>query len=326
MRIQTFLGFIIIGLILSFSAPADAQWRGRGGEWEGRGDRGRDGDRGGGGFRGGFNPEEFWKGKDTNKDGIIAPDELDERTRRFFPGDKPVKISELVSQFEQRSREGGRGGDRGRDGDRDRGRDGDRDRGRDRDRNDREQNIEKPLVPGFGVEADEGATVPGFGPPEKGEMSNAQSGTPSTTSPSSSGSVGITGNSYVNGVFDKFDVDKNGVLEGDEIREARMPPTADANSDGKLTRDELVKAFPAKSLSTSSGSSHTGRRSYRFASAHDRLSGSAKSWIVSRDKNGDGQVAMHEFSSTWSESKIREFQKYDLNGDGIITAAEYESR
>ena len=43
---------------------------------------------------------------------------------------------------------------------------------------------------------------------------------------------------------------------------------------------------------------------------------------MSNDRNGDGQVAMSEFSRTWSSRTVAEFQRYDRNGDGIITAKE----
>ena len=41
-----------------------------------------------------------------------------------------------------------------------------------------------------------------------------------------------------------------------------------------------------------------------------------------KDTNGDGQVEMSEFSHSWSKSTAEEFQRLDLNGDGVITAQE----
>ncbi|MCL6505314.1 MAG: hypothetical protein K6T86_21780 [Pirellulales bacterium] len=43
------------------------------------------------------------------------------------------------------------------------------------------------------------------------------------------------------------------------------------------------------------------------------------------DANGDGQIAMSEFATTWTDAKVEEFMRYDLNGDGIITAAECQA-
>ena len=44
------------------------------------------------------------------------------------------------------------------------------------------------------------------------------------------------------------------------------------------------------------------------------------SWFVELDKNGDGQIALHE----WVEGgqNIGEFRRYDQNDDGLITAEE----
>jgi hypothetical protein len=45
-------------------------------------------------------------------------------------------------------------------------------------------------------------------------------------------------------------------------------------------------------------------------------------WYAQRDANGDGQVMMHEFAVSWSDRVVRDFQQFDLNRDGVITAAE----
>jgi Ca2+-binding EF-hand superfamily protein len=54
----------------------------------------------------------------------------------------------------------------------------------------------------------------------------------------------------------------------------------------------------------------------------DRLPEGLPDWFNSSDADGDGQVSMHEFASPLTEEKIAEFAKYDLNGDGFITADE----
>jgi Ca2+-binding EF-hand superfamily protein len=46
------------------------------------------------------------------------------------------------------------------------------------------------------------------------------------------------------------------------------------------------------------------------------------SWFTSRDKNKDGQIAMSEYRSSWSASAVRDFQRLDVNNDGVITAKE----
>ena len=45
-------------------------------------------------------------------------------------------------------------------------------------------------------------------------------------------------------------------------------------------------------------------------------------WFRQKDLNGDGQVTMAEFSREWTPEIAAEFNRYDLNHNGIITAAE----
>ncbi|MCI0334978.1 MAG: hypothetical protein L0228_17360 [Planctomycetes bacterium] len=64
------------------------------------------------------------------------------------------------------------------------------------------------------------------------------------------------------------------------------------------------------------------RRTYRFTPARERLPSDLPSWFKSQDKNGDGQVAMSEYSQSWTKSTVAKFRGYDLNDDGIVTAKE----
>jgi hypothetical protein len=41
-----------------------------------------------------------------------------------------------------------------------------------------------------------------------------------------------------------------------------------------------------------------------------------------RKADADGQITMAEFADHWTPDTVAEFEKYDLNHDGIITAAE----
>jgi Ca2+-binding EF-hand superfamily protein len=71
----------------------------------------------------------------------------------------------------------------------------------------------------------------------------------------------------------------------------------------------------------------TTRTSYRARTVLERLEGEGltsglPSWFLESDVNEDGQVAMHEFAQDWDENVLAEFQKFDLNGDGVITVAE----
>ncbi len=67
--------------------------------------------------------------------------------------------------------------------------------------------------------------------------------------------------------------------------------------------------------------------SYRFLSPTERLQSTLsdrdREWFVERDENGDGQIAMSEYSNAWTAEKVEEFAALDGNADGLITAQEY---
>jgi hypothetical protein len=64
------------------------------------------------------------------------------------------------------------------------------------------------------------------------------------------------------------------------------------------------------------------RRTYRFTPAGERLPTGLPSWFKSQDKNGDGQVSMNEYSRSWSRSTVSKFERYDLDGEGVVTSKE----
>jgi Ca2+-binding EF-hand superfamily protein len=64
------------------------------------------------------------------------------------------------------------------------------------------------------------------------------------------------------------------------------------------------------------------RKSGRFLTAKERLPQNLPEWFLQKDVDGDGQVTMAEFATEWTRERAREFDRYDLNHDGIITAAE----
>ncbi len=64
------------------------------------------------------------------------------------------------------------------------------------------------------------------------------------------------------------------------------------------------------------------RKSYRVKSVTERLPKGLPDWFARSDANADGQVAMAEFATSWSESVLSEFGQFDLNHDGMITPEE----
>jgi hypothetical protein len=102
----------------------------------------------------------------------------------------------------------------------------------------------------------------------------------------------------------------------DRITDKRLP--GDRSADGDSQRVFIGSAGGKDAESAKSDK----RRSYRFTPPRERLPTGLPSWFKSRDKNGDGQVAMNEYGRTWSSRLVDEFRRYDVNDDGIITPKE----
>jgi Ca2+-binding EF-hand superfamily protein len=97
----------------------------------------------------------------------------------------------------------------------------------------------------------------------------------------------------------------------------------DGDDKGKGDSDTAKRVLTGTAGGLASGSKDGDkRRSYRFTPANERLPSGLPSWFKDKDKNGDGQVEMSEYARSWSNSTAADFQRYDLNGDGVITAKE----
>ncbi|MCH8047040.1 MAG: hypothetical protein IID44_25335 [Planctomycetes bacterium] len=131
-------------------------------------------------------------------------------------------------------------------------------------------------------------------------------------------------------VMNRYDKNKNRVLDKDE---AGKWARADKNRNGQVTMDELIvwlSAYPTSGQKSGGKSSTrsirrtagTSQQFYRYRSPHERLPSGLPGWFKEKDKNADGQVAMAEFATSWTDERIDEFNRYDLNGDGLITPAE----
>lgn len=198
-------------------------------------------------------------------------------------------------------------------------------------------------VPGFGASnsaTSSTPTVPGFGVPSSG------GGTPGTTSApvASSGTPTSTPaqplpppqplderiRRYAEGLMRQYDENRSGELERNEWEKMRGSDWAKADKDGnsELTFQEIAEHLTAQaggsSSSSSSPASPTPVSTKRFIqrSAWDRLPSGLPSWFKEKDRDRDGQVLMAEFTDKWTHDQLREYQKYDLNGDGVITPAE----
>jgi Ca2+-binding EF-hand superfamily protein len=199
-------------------------------------------------------------------------------------------------------------------------------------------------VRGFGEPQPARPPVPGFGPvaptstvstTTQGSSAASGSGTTGGGSGSSGGSEDERIRGYAKSLLSQYDRNKDGVLEPGEYREMRGDVrSADRNGDGKVDQEELIvwlKRFSQGGSSSSGGSSGRSSSSssasakpgkLRLSTALERLPSGLPDWFFEKDANTDGQVSMAEFTSSWTEAKLAEFMRYDLNGDGIITPAE----
>jgi Ca2+-binding EF-hand superfamily protein/subtilisin-like proprotein convertase family protein len=106
-------------------------------------------------------------------------------------------------------------------------------------------------------------------------------------------------------LMSRFDVNKNGRLESNEVHNLGIPiGQVDVDRDGELTRDELFALV-----------------SQMQNEAGDLTEG-LPGWFYELDADRDGQVAMHEFTTTWTTDKRQEFASLDTNQDGLLTSSE----
>ncbi len=112
---------------------------------------------------------------------------------------------------------------------------------------------------------------------------------------------------YLSGsIMYRYDLNRNGSLEPNEFRNlGEKAASADADGRGRVDRQELVEWL------------------LRVAERPERdLPPELPEWFRQRDADADAQVTMAEFAQQWSEDKVTQFEKYDLNSDGIITPEE----
>ncbi len=216
-------------------------------------------------------------------------------------------------------------------------------------------------VPGFGVTATSAPRPQGFGISAASGGSNssseARSDSPgSSASPAAASSQPATqsenqeesrGESpppppiderirrYAESLMQRYDENKSGILEKDEWSKMRGDwAPGDRDGDGNISKDELAGRLAEMSGVRRPSGAEDDRPSppataapvavkrYRFSSPYDRMPDGLPSWFRERDKDRDGQVMMAEFADRWAEDTYRQFAKYDLNGDGVITPKE----
>lgn len=196
----------------------------------------------------------------------------------------------------------------------------------------------KPLVPAFGVET-VSTPPPGFG--AEGELFT----------------IVITEDDRreAERAFRYYDRNHDGKVDAEEMRNNRYGtdlPMYDRNRDGVITMSEMEYRYARLRMENVQDSRNRGGerregdrrrggdanerdgddragdgevaevRSYRRSSPLERLPAGLPDWFARDDADSDGQIAMHEFSTAWTDAVLAEFLQFDLNGDGLITPTE----
>jgi len=268
--------------------------------------------------------EQMLKGWDTNGNGMIDEAEVSEDGRRKYYVERIVQRAGMTVKYpipikrvnEGLKKSGGQGSSS----------------------SSKSKKEGTPLVPGFGAEVEVSA-VPGFGgtieEQEKAAAASRRAPTSAAQSSQSSHSSGESSTSsrnrehevrrYAQSLLKQYDKNRNGKLEKDEWQDMKgNPAESDRNKDGIITSEELTNRLVNYSRGRSGGGdgSDSSRRSYRFLSPSERLPDGLPDWFAELDSNEDGQVAMCEYATLWSDAKALEFEFYDLNNDGLITPME----
>lgn len=161
--------------------------------------------------------------------------------------------------------------------------------------------------------------------------------------------------------FRYYDRNQDGKIDAEEMGRSRYGsdlPMYDRNRDGVITMNEMEYRYARRRMentqdnrsrsgapggdrreddrrrdrgrdggdeegqagSTDAGSAE--RKSYRRKPPLERLPEGIPDWFARDDADGDGQIAMNEFSASWTDGVLSEYNQFDLNRDGLITPTE----
>lgn len=190
----------------------------------------------------------------------------------------------------------------------------------------------EPLVPGFGVDT-EMTPPPGFG--AEADLFTIE--------------ITDQDRREAERAFGYYDRNHDRKIDSEEMKRSRYGsdlPLFDRNRDGFITLNEMEYRYAQRRVNNEGGSSTAAkdsgkssnkedvpeagwrkkrdddRKSYRQQTPIAGTQEGLPDWFPRDDADGDGQVAMAEFSVSWSDSVIDDFNQFDLNQDGIITPQE----
>jgi hypothetical protein len=163
------------------------------------------------------------------------------------------------------------------------------------------------------------------------ELTTTLSGNATASAPGSTSASGSTGDRERSSGDSSESSERGRRGEGKRGRDRGENEQARTGSAGAAgaAATRVYTALPAKGKSEKGAANETAaaKRTYRFTRGADRLPTTGlPSWFKSRDANSDGQVAMNEYSRSWSDRTVGEFRRYDLDNDGVITAKEAASK
>jgi Ca2+-binding EF-hand superfamily protein len=109
----------------------------------------------------------------------------------------------------------------------------------------------------------------------------------------------------------------------DPSKPLAKPDTAASRPSANTAAGSSSPAKADAAAASSADAKKLVRKSSRVPTGQERLSGSGlPKWFLEADADGDGQVTMAEYAKEWTPELLDKFNRYDLNRDGVITAAE----
>ncbi len=212
----------------------------------------------------------------------------------------------------------GRSADGDREDRRERGRDWRRGRDRREDRDDEDERAPTVVAPPRSLSpANESM---GFGKPKAATEGRGFGSSKPNEAARPTADSSDRDRQWADAAMRRYDTNRDSVISDEELDRSKIAKY-DKNNDGKVDLNELVD-FSRGAPKSPTGAPLT-MRSYRIATPSEKLPAEGlPSWFSQRDRDGDGQVAMHEWSRSWNSSTVRDFTSKDADGDGIITATE----
>ncbi len=272
-------------------------------------------------WRKNFDVEPYVRGQDKNKDGVLAPEEIEgKRTRQFLekigiPTDKSSKIDDLVKNYNTRIAN-----------------EAEKKRKAFQDRI-------STLDP-FGAPADS-VGVDQFGVEKSDEGLQTFDETASGMKASDFAPEALKD---ADKLLDTFDRDKNGFLDGDEISRlswrSPSPESSDLNRDGRLSKMELAKRFSTRLATTQKRGAESKKKTTNAKAVSPATGESRSRSDGSKDRERDSQYGRRDSSRGSSGNAVakakanaksskayakyvdRLYKKYDSNSNGTLDKKE----